>query len=70
MPRALERISNEDPKDHSRRTSSWNLRGPSQSCSPLITLLAGLAVPTSTPWPHGSHDSSLCDVEMVFKVGI
>lgn len=31
--------------------------------------LAHLAVPTSTPWPHGSQDSSLCDVEMVFKVG-
>lgn len=70
MPRALERISNEDSKDHSRLMSSWNLRGPSQSWSPLIMLRAHLAVPTSTPWPRGSHDSSLCDVKMVFKVGI
>lgn len=69
MPRALERISNEDSRDHSRLRSlgiRWALhRHEAPNYAPRTS-----PVPTATPLPRGSHDMSPCDVEMVFKVGV
>lgn len=65
MPRALERISNEDSRDHSRLMSlgiRWALNSHE---APNYTPCTSHAF--AAP---GSHDRSLCDVEVVFKVGV
>lgn len=67
MPRALERISNEDSRDHSRLRGLGIRRALHSREAPNYAPCTA-RVPTVTPSPRGSRDMSPCDVEMVFKV--